>query len=38
VRDDADVLTFEIPIEQLTSPGIRARLHVETRFWNEWQV
>ena len=38
VREDAEVLTFEIPIEQLTPPGIRARLHVETRFWNEWQV
>lgn len=38
VRDDAEVLTREIPIEQTTPPGIRARLHVETRFWNEWQV
>jgi len=38
VRDDAEVLTFEIPVEQTTPPGIRARLHVETRFWNEWQV
>ena len=38
VRDDTDVLTFEIPIEQLTAPGIRARLHVETRFWNEWHI
>jgi hypothetical protein len=37
IQDDADVLRFEIPIEQLTPPGIRARLQVETRFWNEWQ-
>jgi hypothetical protein len=38
VNEGADVLTFEIPIEQLTPPGIKARLHVETRFWNDWQV
>jgi hypothetical protein len=38
VQDDVDVLTFEIPIEQPTPPGIKARLHVETRFWNEWSV
>ncbi len=38
VMEDADVLTFEIPIEQPTPPGIKARLHVETRFWNDWQA
>lgn len=38
VKEGADVLTFEIPIEQLTPPGIKARLHVETRFWNDWQA
>jgi hypothetical protein len=38
VSEGADVLTFEIPIEQLTPPGIKARLHVETRFWNDWQA
>ena len=38
VSAGADVLTFEIPIEQLTPPGIKARLHVETRFWNDWQT
>lgn len=38
VKEDADVLTFEIPIEQPTPPGIKARLHVETRFWNDWQA
>jgi hypothetical protein len=37
VVDDADVLTFEVPIVQASPPGIRARLHVETRFWNQWQ-
>jgi hypothetical protein len=36
VRDDDDVLEFEIPIEQLRPPGIKARLRVETRFWNNW--
>jgi hypothetical protein len=36
-QDGKDVLSFEIPIEQPTPPGIKARLHVETRFWNEWQ-
>jgi hypothetical protein len=36
VKEDADVLTFEIPIEQPVPPGIKARLHVETRFWNDW--
>jgi hypothetical protein len=28
-------LTFEIPVEQPNPPGIKARLRVETRFWNE---
>jgi hypothetical protein len=37
VVDTADVLTFEIPIVQTSPPGIRARLHVETRYWNQWQ-
>ncbi len=36
-KNDTDLLTFVIPIEQRTPPGIRARLHVETRFWNDWQ-
>jgi hypothetical protein len=35
--DTPDVLTFEIPIVQASPPGIRARLHVETRYWNQWQ-
>ena len=30
-------LTFIIPIVQATPPGIRGRLRVETRFWNDWQ-
>jgi len=38
VNEDKDVLTFEIPIEQPAPPGIKARLHVETRFWNDWQA
>lgn len=38
VSDDDDVLTFEIPVEQPNAPGIKARLRVETRFWNDWQA
>ena len=38
VRDDDQVLTFEIPVEQPNPPGIKARLRVETRFWNDWQA
>lgn len=37
VKNDAGILSFEIPIEQATPPGITARLHVETQFWNDWQ-
>jgi hypothetical protein len=37
VGDDDQVLTFEIPVEQPVPPGIKARLHVETRLWNDWQ-
>jgi hypothetical protein len=36
VQDDDEVLAFEIPIEQPRPPGIKARLRVETRFWNRW--
>ena len=28
-------MTFEIPIEQPNPPGIKARLRVETQFWNQ---
>lgn len=38
LREDDAVLSFDIPIEQPNPPGIKARLHVETRFWNEWQT
>ena len=38
VADDDDVLTFDIPVEQPNPPGIKARLRVETRFWNDWQA
>jgi hypothetical protein len=38
LREDDDVLSFDIPIEQPNPPGIKARLHVETRFWNNWQA
>jgi hypothetical protein len=34
----ADGLSFEIPIEQPKPPGIKARLRVETRFWNRWHA
>jgi hypothetical protein len=38
LEDSDDVLTFEIPIEQPHPPGMRARLRVETRFWNDWHA
>ena len=38
VVDEDDLLTFEIPVEQPNAPGIKARLRVETRFWNDWQA
>jgi hypothetical protein len=37
VAGTPDVRTFDIPIEQPIAPGIKARLHIETRFWNQWQ-
>jgi hypothetical protein len=37
VASDGQVLTFVIPVEQPTAPGIKARLRIETRFWNGWQ-
>ena len=37
IRDSTDILTFEIPVEQPIPPGIKARLIIETRFWNAWQ-
>jgi len=37
VVEDEERLTFVIPIVQETAPGIRGRLRVETRFWNDWQ-
>lgn len=33
---NAPALTFEIPIEQPNPPGIKARLRIETRYWNNW--
>lgn len=36
-RDDDEAFAFEIPIEQPAAPGIKGRLCVETRFWNDWQ-
>ena len=36
VFEDEELLKFDIPIEQPTTPGIVAVLHVETRFWNGW--
>jgi len=38
VTEDPNLLTFEIPIEQPTPPGIMARLRVETSFWNDWHT
>jgi hypothetical protein len=37
VRDSGGALTFEIPISQPHPPGIAARLHVTTQYWNDWQ-
>jgi hypothetical protein len=37
VDGDDDTATFEIPIEQPNPPGIRAKLRVVTRIWNDWQ-
>jgi hypothetical protein len=37
VKEDGRVLSFSIPIEQPNPPGIKARLRVETRYWNDWQ-
>ena len=38
VIEDDTVLAFEIPIEQPAPPGVKARLLVETRFWNDWHT
>ena len=34
VAADKALLTFEVPVEQPNAPGIKARLRIETRFWN----
>jgi hypothetical protein len=34
VAKDGSLLTFEVPLEQPNEPGIKARLRIETRFWN----
>jgi len=36
VDDDGQMLTFEIPLQQPNPPGLKARLRVEIRFWNDW--
>jgi hypothetical protein len=38
LKENDGVLTFDIPVEQPHPPGIKARLHLETRFWNSWQA
>ncbi len=38
IGEDDDLLTFDIPVEQPNAPGIKARLRIETRFWNDWQA
>jgi hypothetical protein len=35
IRSDDQSMRFEIPIEQPNPPGIKARLRIETRFWNQ---
>jgi hypothetical protein len=37
VEDNEDAFTFEIPVVQPNPPGIKAKLRVVTRFWNDWQ-
>jgi hypothetical protein len=37
VAEDRDSFTFEIPVVQPSPPGIKAKLRVVTRFWNDWQ-
>jgi hypothetical protein len=37
IQEDDERLSFVIPIEQTSPPGIRGRLRIETRFWNDWQ-
>ncbi|MBL9172119.1 MAG: hypothetical protein JNL10_01170 [Verrucomicrobiales bacterium] len=34
VKNTAEDLTFEIPVEQPKPPGIKARLRITTTFWN----
>ena len=34
-RRQGEPMIFEIPVEQPTPPGIKARLRVEARFWND---
>ena len=36
IENTDEVMAFEIPIEQPKPPGIKARLRVETRYWNTW--
>jgi len=36
VAVDGQMLTFEIPLQQPNPPGLKARLRVEIRFWNDW--
>lgn len=35
IKDSDELFAFEIPVEQPKPPGIKARLRVETRFWNQ---
>jgi hypothetical protein len=37
VAEDRDSFTFEIPVVQPNPPGIKGKLRVVTRFWNDWQ-
>jgi hypothetical protein len=36
IQEENQRLSFVIPIEQTSPPGIRGRLRVETKFWNDW--
>ncbi len=38
VEDNNESFAFEVPLEQPHPPGIKARLRVETRFWNNWHA
>ena len=37
VKDTGKAFTFEVPVVQPNAPGIKAKLRVTAKFWNDWQ-